>query len=751
MKIVEIYIEGFGRLEHFSMQPSDGLNVVFGDNESGKTTLMSFIRAMLYGVGNKNDLREKYRPRSGGAMGGNLVFEHNGVNYRLERTFLATAARDITTLWNTDTGEKLALPAKTTPGEYVLGISQGTFENTLFINHNACALGKNCDDIVARLNNIVSTGEESFSYAEVSTRLKNAEKRFNSRANNAIIPMRLKQIEEANEEKEQIENKAFKLKEEIANSDSAQKQLDGIEEEIKKLSLLERKAAALAEMSELAEIIESYKRANNAKDQFQSISKAVSTGEGLLDMPTLRKQRALYHDISLVKGECALLEQTVASQQKQLEDARLKQEKYKSITDRVQELEELKQYDKEPVHMPVYPFVIGALAVVAVGVGLSFVSTWAMIVGILLCIVVVAAIVLLMSKNIKRSNEPVFKLTELLRSCGCSSVQDFYTKLEESKSNAAECEKIETILKQSREKAADKAREVQNLENNVQEFLANFEVCTALPIDDAFDVLEQNVEQCLALQQSYNIYKEECARTLAGVSIDEVEKKLAETQQNIEQLGRVDAENTPDFYRKQIAALGEQKSKLAADIALRSHRTQQLEELLVKQNDLWAKISQLEEKLNGEEEIYRSLCIASECLDEAFSEMQKYFSPLVNNSAGEYLGKLTKGKYSSVMVSRSLEPSVLSSEDNKTHLVPDFSAGTADQIYLALRLAVSDVIFEGQRFPIFLDDSLNQYDQKRMEMAMGCLASLGTQCFLFTCGATEAEFAQKAGATLYNM
>ena len=47
MKITEINIHCFGRLKHFVLRPTDGVNLVYGENESGKTTVMAFLKAML--------------------------------------------------------------------------------------------------------------------------------------------------------------------------------------------------------------------------------------------------------------------------------------------------------------------------------------------------------------------------------------------------------------------------------------------------------------------------------------------------------------------------------------------------------------------------------------------------------------------------------------------------------------------------------------------------------------------------------
>ena len=60
MKLNKIYISAFGGLKDFTLNLNDGLNVIFGNNEDGKTTVATFIKCMFYGTGTKKaNLAEK--------------------------------------------------------------------------------------------------------------------------------------------------------------------------------------------------------------------------------------------------------------------------------------------------------------------------------------------------------------------------------------------------------------------------------------------------------------------------------------------------------------------------------------------------------------------------------------------------------------------------------------------------------------------------------------------------------------------
>ena len=95
MKIKAAMMKHFGRFSEKTVEFGDGLNLIEGDNESGKSTLHAFIRGMLFGIektrgrSGKNELYEHFLPwDTPGAYQGSLDIEHNGRNFRISRVFL---------------------------------------------------------------------------------------------------------------------------------------------------------------------------------------------------------------------------------------------------------------------------------------------------------------------------------------------------------------------------------------------------------------------------------------------------------------------------------------------------------------------------------------------------------------------------------------------------------------------------------------------------------------------------------------
>lgn len=179
MEIVELSIQGFGRLKDYHVSFTSGLNILFGNNEQGKSTLMAFIRAMFFGFQGssqaiqKND-RKRYTPWDGSPMGGTLVFTHAGKTYRLHRRFGSRKSADKIQLMLDTTGQVLALPVQEEPGSWLFRMNESEFVKTVFIRQLESRIDQD-DAILAHLSNLAGTGDAGQSYHQVDDRLRKAQ------------------------------------------------------------------------------------------------------------------------------------------------------------------------------------------------------------------------------------------------------------------------------------------------------------------------------------------------------------------------------------------------------------------------------------------------------------------------------------------------------------------------------------------------------------------------------------------------
>ena len=144
--------------------------------------------------------------------------------------------------------------------------------------------------------------------------------------------------------------------------------------------------------------------------------------------------------------------------------------------------------------------------------------------------------------------------------------------------------------------------------------------------------------------------------------------------------------------------------------------------------------------LEGE---YAAIQLAMDALSSANAALQTRFSPELGRRAAEIFKELTGGRYTGVTLDRRLHLSAEPAGDNVYRDAALLSAGAADQLYLAVRLAICDLVLpEENRTPVILDDALANFDDSRCAAALRYLkaAAQKRQILLFTCHSREAEF-----------
>ncbi len=149
-------------------------------------------------------------------------------------------------------------------------------------------------------------------------------------------------------------------------------------------------------------------------------------------------------------------------------------------------------------------------------------------------------------------------------------------------------------------------------------------------------------------------------------------------------------------------------------------------------------LADLTASIEKEEGELAALNLALEALGEANAQLQARFSPALNAKAGELLARLTGGRYDKLTFTRSFEAMAQCGGGVKSAQL--LSQGTADQAYLALRLALCLLALPGEDpAPIVLDDALVTFDDTRLKLALELLSELAgeRQVLLFTCQGRE--------------
>lgn len=175
MKIVSCHIENFGRLHNYSIDLTNGINVICEENGWGKSTFAAFIRAMFYGLEGERkrsveeNERKRYRPWQGGVFGGQMIIDVEDKQYKVCRIFHEKEALDEFEIWDTKTN----LPTKDYTkklGEELFKIDRNSFMRTIFIGQNGCETAPT-DDINAKIGNLTENSNDLNNYESANARL----------------------------------------------------------------------------------------------------------------------------------------------------------------------------------------------------------------------------------------------------------------------------------------------------------------------------------------------------------------------------------------------------------------------------------------------------------------------------------------------------------------------------------------------------------------------------------------------------
>ncbi|WP_416335200.1 ATP-binding protein [Anaerococcus sp. DFU013_CI05] len=133
--IKKLHIISFGQFENTSIDFTSGFNLIYGKNESGKSTIASFIEGILYGfddgvrVRHFNKKQEIYRPINSYKYAGIAIFNKDGTDYRISRNF-KNGEYEIYNLYTKEVVEAKASNLNY-PGEFLLELPYEIYQNII--------------------------------------------------------------------------------------------------------------------------------------------------------------------------------------------------------------------------------------------------------------------------------------------------------------------------------------------------------------------------------------------------------------------------------------------------------------------------------------------------------------------------------------------------------------------------------------------------------------------------------------------
>lgn len=167
------------------------------------------------------------------------------------------------------------------------------------------------------------------------------------------------------------------------------------------------------------------------------------------------------------------------------------------------------------------------------------------------------------------------------------------------------------------------------------------------------------------------------------------------------------------------------------------------------------RIARKQEQLHRLQGEYDSLALALDVLRSANTTLQNRFSPELGRRAAEIFADMTGSPWSHILLDREFRLSAEAGSDPTRRSVQLLSSGTADQLYLAVRLAICEMVLPvEQNAPLILDDALLTFDDERLHKTLDYLVQLGEQrqILLFSCQSREADYLTgRSGVHILNL
>jgi uncharacterized protein YhaN len=692
--IKELHPGHFGKFHNVDVELTPGINVIYGKNEAGKSTLHAFVKGMLFGIeklrgrAGKEDLYVKYQPWDiPGAYQGSMVLTVDGEDYRIIRSFYKKE-RSIKII-KESTGRELT-DAELGVGAIIPKLTESIYRNTISIEQ---LRAKTEYELAEELKNYITNLSMSKS-KEVDV--------------NGAIQYLLEKKKRL--EKQLPDEQIAELSSELKELQDTLKTIDVLSGELtelqKRATFLENKQKEynrstnqerMKKVAYYPAILEKFKRFMEMKQAAKDMEDKV---EGLGEKT--KKQASELDSSSTIEAHLKELGELRQKKQEFEEELKVKRQEIEPL---------LKQGSKSGR-------VIGAI-IVMLGLAISSIPIPFMTI-VMRCIIGIAFLVAGISKYIMTA-----------------------TKEEKNK------QKLEDIKKECE-------RQIFSLHSRRHDILLNHRVSNESQLMAKYnDVLKNEMEreQAILRKEEYHT-----AAKQYHEKADELEYEIIDymkcfvgspeaTQECMQELWQEIEEFKEDIIGEMSAneeehtSIRTQMERIRWTLEANTECEVKLEEKQMEYDES----CELREALLEEIE---AISLSIQTLKELSTDIHDSFGSTLNQMLSEIVSSISQGEYSSIVVDEKLNVSVLHRGQYVT--LDRLSAGTMDQIFLALRLSVASLLFPEENMPILLDDSFALYDDERTKAALRLLAEeTNRQVIIFTCHRREKELLEECKVTYH--
>lgn len=734
MKLISCYIDNFGTLQDFSLDFNDGITTINEPNGFGKTTLATFIRTMFYGFPKnarsmgKND-RKKFVPWQSGTFGGNVVFEHNGEKYRVERTFGATPKNDVFTLYKLDPQRKCE-DFSDQLGLEIFGLDAESFERSTYMpqvrEDNTFATA----GIQAKLGNLVEDTNDINNFDAAVDRLKKARAKliayrgmggsvYDSQRKSAELELRIRDLIAKKEQLSTAVERQANIEKEIekctSDLEKVREQLSAVYSAEVRLQLENQHQRLLQEQNEIKAQLSIYK-------------------DSCANAPTEDDFRICRERLEKITADQALIGELYCELQNEENFENLPTaEDVENNREKLVEADELRRRNvnysapQKPKKNTAIPFFALGIALVAVAVVLFILSNYtfgavAAAVGAVLLIGgvyfgiknMVSSQLVAVDNTVLAENEKIQKLENEVRDFvllyGVQS-ENLFDALNELKQRLEKAQKHE----ETSSKIATIEESLSENTRFVFDFLSkHVEGFSGENLADAFNRLY------LKTRQDTSLYSE---------LLDKKQKNDEELtrfiKENQEKLDVPVPEQTVDARELKL-----RENQLVIALNEKNQDVSQLKSAIRNLQNETDAIPELEDELVRLEQLKKNDTAKSALLDKTLEFLTNARETLSMSYLGdvkkhfvEYMEKLSNETGDTIFLNQDLE--VTLERRGVARELGFFSAGYSDIVMLCMRFALVDALFPETKPFIILDDPFINLDDSNTKKALELLKKLG--------------------------
>ena len=745
MRILSIEIESFGRLQNFSLELDEGITLVEGENESGKSTILAFLRFAFYGFPRKNatdgDEREKRISWYTHTASGKLTLEWEGGRYRITRRVVARSLGGRDTLSEElcvvelASGREVELSGKT-PGEYFLGMPFELYDGSLCLVQSG-AHRVSGEGTSRALGDLFDHGDTVFSPESAMEKLQDARRELQHAKGRggriAELEDELVQIEEALSAS--VSEQAL-LESVRADVERYRGQIADKRRELARISDVLEQTEIDRSLSLLADLRQAAAEETRSRARLEEIGRAGA--ERLPDKETLGHLAATADELAVMMREAEALERerdglAAVSHNEQMLRGAMYLERLGPKADALpRRVTGCAKRGKALLAVAILLLLCGGAFAAACYLR-SFGDPW-----LWWATGAVGGLSLVFFGFGVRARR---RYRRILRALGAPTGRMLRTYLEQCRREAeayrgralrseevngrlTECRRgiaaNQALLRQMMTSLGEEGYEP--TPDGVRGFL--YEVARRRSeiqrdLSEATVAYERAAGIRIALERRAEGLDESAlqARRQGAISVGGDTAELRGRQAFLE-------EALAGLVQKQDAALREESAQMAVarDPLVLGERKRAVAAALAEARMRLAAIR-----------------MATEALAEGAEEMRRRVTPRIGRRAAESFAQLTNGDHGALRVGDDL--SVTVEENGIPRPLSHFSAGCRDIAHLSLRLALLEAV-SGRRLPLLFDEALARLDDTRARRILAALeryAADGGQCILFTCHKRESE------------